>query len=862
MTANGEHSAVLRVTTLPFDRLEPLALAGFSARLAARFAAEERLARELARLDDDLFALAGRPQDAGAAGAARRNAVLALRRDLFHRETAVGRERPDGLPPEIARRVADACAALARSAAEAEALEAEFASRLRDTERALVECVRAPRVREGLRLVGRSLLAKVERAAAVDPRAWRHADRHALTKAVAYLVRFTTKTSPHGVFCATGRARFAAGVAAVQGENRVRVEVRLGVGEARKVTATLAVDPMLEPVVPVRVNPTLRPRAAGGWTFWRAATPRNGDDSEVRTEVPDHPVLAAFLAAAEPGTLAAPELIAAAAARCGFDAAAPELLEFFRRLVRIGLLVAEAEIPWSSWRPLADLARRVRGTGVTPAWLAEIEEVEHAVDALADLEPAARVAALDPLVARCEALPHARPIARDQLVRTDAATALEVTLPDAVRDELAGFIAGYARFYSALYPAARFRAAHVRRFLARHAADTDVELLDLYHGVFEPEPPSRPILFPEPRGSAHSPEAEASRRAFCRFRDDLVSRARVAAGEDIELAGEDWSGLLRDAPPTPVFSCGLLFQIAASDPAAIAAGRWRAAINAIYPGGGLSVSRLASLHADDGWIAAELARGHRAMERDGAVLAEVSFMHAGRTANAGLRPALLAHEIVLPGDCATPGKIELPLADLVVRYDSASSEFVLRSKRLDRRVRPIVSSGISVEGFFSFLVEIGRQGFQPLAYFPGFDAEDLPVWPRVRCGNVVLFRRRWHFAADELPRVPNGIDFTAFTAVARWRADHDLPRRVFVHTTAEPKPFFVDLESPLLLAPMLHATRVAGGAVSVTEMLPGPDELWVRDDAGRYASEFLVHFAHPGSTRGATSATLVTEAAR
>jgi hypothetical protein len=24
-------------------------------------------------------------------------------------------------------------------------------------------------------------------------------------------------------------------------------------------------------------------------------------------------------------------------------------------------------------------------------------------------------------------------------------------------------------------------------------------------------------------------------------------------------------------------------------------------------------------------------------------------------------------------------------------------------------------------------------------------------------------------------------------------------------------------------------------------MLPGPDDLWVRDEKGRYASEFLVH---------------------
>ena len=48
---------------------------------------------------------------------------------------------------------------------------------------------------------------------------------------------------------------------------------------------------------------------------------------------------------------------------------------------------------------------------------------------------------------------------------------------------------------------------------------------------------------------------------------------------------------------------------------------------------------------------------------------------------------------------------------------------------------------------------------------------------------------------------------------------------------------------------MLRAVPGADGATPsafhVTEMLPAPDELWVHDSAGRYASEFLVHLAHP-----------------
>ena len=173
---------------------------------------------------------------------------------------------------------------------------------------------------------------------------------------------------------------------------------------------------------------------------------------------------------------------------------------------------------------------------------------------------------------------------------------------------------------------------------------------------------------------------------------------------------------------------------------------------------------------------------------------------------------------------------------------------------------PIVSSGISSEGFISFLVEIGRQGTQPLAHFPGFETNEVERWPRVRFGRTVLFRRRWRFDASRMPRGgARGLDAAQFVEVARWRERHGLPRHVFVHSGVDPKPFYVDLESPLFVDQMLRAVPGGGGstpvAFHVTEMLPSPDELWVRDSRGRYASEFLVHLTHPEA--GVTGEVLV-----
>jgi hypothetical protein len=159
----------------------------------------------------------------------------------------------------------------------------------------------------------------------------------------------------------------------------------------------------------------------------------------------------------------------------------------------------------------------------------------------------------------------------------------------------------------------------------------------------------------------------------------------------------------------------------------------------------------------------------------------------------------------------------------------------------------VVSSGISPEGLVAFLAWLGQQDLQPLALFPGFEIEGIRRWPRFRIGRVVVFRRRWTFAAAETPFVEPCEPLAARRAleVARWRHRHGLPRHVFAHTGDDPKPFVVDLESPWLVERLVRALA-PGQSLHVTEMLPAPDALWVRDDRDRgCASEFLLHLRGP-----------------
>ena len=105
--------------------------------------------------------------------------------------------------------------------------------------------------------------------------------------------------------------------------------------------------------------------------------------------------------------------------------------------------------------------------------------------------------------------------------------------------------------------------------------------------------------------------------------------------------------------------------------------------------------------------------------------------------------------------------------------------------------------------------------------------------PRLTAGRVVLRRECWAAQADGIPGAPD-----AFVAWARGRG---MPRRVFVKTPVERKPFYLDLDSPVLRRIALRHIRAAAGSaepVRFSEMLPDPDHCWLGDPEGRrYASE-------------------------
>ncbi|MEU7908334.1 lantibiotic dehydratase [Actinoplanes sp. NPDC049118] len=118
-----------------------------------------------------------------------------------------------------------------------------------------------------------------------------------------------------------------------------------------------------------------------------------------------------------------------------------------------------------------------------------------------------------------------------------------------------------------------------------------------------------------------------------------------------------------------------------------------------------------------------------------------------------------------------------------------------------------------------------------------------PHTPRVTIDRMIVARETWRVEATGLTFAADKTEAGRFVLARQWRQERGLPRFVFVVSPTEPRPFYVDFDSPVYVGILAKAARRLArtdpaGLLTISEMLPTPEQTWLTDDQGdRYTSE-------------------------
>ncbi len=122
--------------------------------------------------------------------------------------------------------------------------------------------------------------------------------------------------------------------------------------------------------------------------------------------------------------------------------------------------------------------------------------------------------------------------------------------------------------------------------------------------------------------------------------------------------------------------------------------------------------------------------------------------------------------------------------------------------------------------------------------------------PRIMLGKAVLQREQWRIARKTLlPGKYRGTSFELMRDFRRSARRLGIPRYLFLRVPGERKPIFIDRDSYFSLE-LLDYLLPQEGEVLFQEMLPLPDQLWLRNEEGMFCAELRLSAAYTNTKEG------------
>ncbi|GAA3854733.1 hypothetical protein GCM10022243_20270 [Saccharothrix violaceirubra] len=298
-----------------------------------------------------------------------------------------------------------------------------------------------------------------------------------------------------------------------------------------------------------------------------------------------------------------------------------------------------------------------------------------------------------------------------------------------------------------------------------------------------------------------------------------VDQVRDAVRKAFATARPGWRGAVQHSPDV---------LIAAKDAAAVRAGDYHWVLGEVHPGvNTMRAALFVSQHPDPVQL-----RDSMAADLGGPRVVLSTTREEGGT------PQRLADALVLPRDlriafghdaCGPDLLGAVPVGECVIVEDGGRLVVRDRSGRVDHDLVELLNEQIMAQLVQHFrLLPAGAHT------------------PRVSLDRLVVARETWRLKSADARFAFGPDEPTRFLDAQAWRIANAMPRYVFVKSPVEHKPFYVDLASPPSVELFAHAVRALDrerpdAPMTVGEMLPDPDHLWLTDAAGnRHTAEFRV----------------------
>ncbi|HZI12847.1 MAG TPA: lantibiotic dehydratase [Myxococcus sp.] len=660
---------------------------------------------------------------------------------------------------------------------------------------------------------------------------------------VRYLARMAGRATPFGLFA--GHAVGGVGGATalrVGGRSGIRRHTRLDMDYVGALVAHVCRTP--EVVRELRYVPNSSLYRAGGQLRYLESRQNNRERAYHLVAVEPEPVLDATLerAGAALGGVTLEELAGPLAAEA--DVPREEALEYLESLVSAQLLVP-------AWAPLVTgpepLPVLLEGARALPVLAPVCQKLAAVGEALARIDaspvglpPEAYREAARPL----EALPV--PVEMSRLFQVDMFRAPgEVRLPRGVVDEVLRGVMALRRMMPTQgdsHPIARFKQRFLERYEGRPVPL--LEALDEESGIgFSPSQAPGAGTGPLLAGFRFPSKAEREGSRWEPRWTHLLHRledVRHTGARELVLDEADVKALEAPAAAELPDAFGVVGSLLAESAAAVDAGRYRFLLeNAHGPSGALYLGRFCHGDAALEEAVRRYLRAEEALRPD-AVFAEVVHLPEGRVGNVICRPALRGHDLVFLGQSGVAPEGRIPLSDVWVSVEAG--RVVLRSGRLGREVLPRLTNAHNFSarglGAYRFLGALQSQSAGGLSFRWG-PLDQAPFLPRVVLGRVVLEPATWNVRAATLRAWGEARGVARFEAVQRFREQARLPRWVCLRDGDNQLP--VDLDNVLCVETLVQLVRSRPQA-TLEELLPGPEDVCVEGEAGRYTHEVVIPF--------------------